>query len=572
MADKTTTLKMLLVGEDRSAGKALRGLGDDADHAGRKMSGVSSAAGMVKGALVGLVAAASVGPLIEGFKATTGAASDLNETVSKAKTIFGDSFGVMDQWSNGAAKSMGLSKQAALDASAGFGDMFLQLGFAGDSARKMSQDVVQMSADLGSFNNLPTAEVTDMIAASFRGEYDSLQRLIPNISASRVETEALAATGKKSAKELTAQEKAAATLAIVQRDGARAAGDFAKTSDGAANKAKINAARTAELSAAFGGLLGPVQAVAQDGFDQLLSAGEGVTAWLKENPAVIEGFAAGLSLAGDVLKGLAMIAAPVFAILVEGFAGVVDGVAAFLEGLSHVPGFEWAGPAAQKVKAIGEGAHAAARGLEVFTNQAWGLTGALGKVPAVTEAKVLAPGAKPSKADVDALVRSVGRVPGVTEAEIRTTADTYGVEVAKKAIASVKSQTVTIRVNYVGSTASLRGSAYVAVAKADGGLVQRFDAGGQVAGWSPHDRADNIPAMLTAREYVHPVAAVDHYGVAAMEAVRTRRATISYGDGGLVAGAGARGGASERPILLTTQLVVDGKVLAETVRRHNRSI
>jgi hypothetical protein len=31
-----------------------------------------------------------------------------------------------------------------------------------------------MSADLGSFNNTPTADIADMISAAFRGEYDSL--------------------------------------------------------------------------------------------------------------------------------------------------------------------------------------------------------------------------------------------------------------------------------------------------------------------------------------------------------------------------------------------------------------
>jgi hypothetical protein len=51
----------------------------------------------------------------------------------------------------------------------------------------------------------------------------------------------------------------------------------------------------------------------------------------------------------------------------------------------------------------------------------------------------------------------------------------------------------------------------------------KFAAGGTVGGYSPHDKADNIPAMLTANEYVQPVAAVKHYGTEFMEAVRTRR-------------------------------------------------
>jgi TP901 family phage tail tape measure protein len=47
--------------------------------------------------------------------------------------------------------------------------------------------------------------------------------------------------------------------------------------------------------------------------------------------------------------------------------------------------------------------------------------------------------------------------------------------------------------------------------------------GGVVPGWSPHPKADNIPALLTAREFVQPVDAVDYYGLSFMEAVRTKK-------------------------------------------------
>lgn len=50
-----------------------------------------------------------------------------------------------------------------------------------------------------------------------------------------------------------------------------------------------------------------------------------------------------------------------------------------------------------------------------------------------------------------------------------------------------------------------------------------FAEGGQIGGWSPHPKADNIPAMLTAREWVQPVAAVDYYGAAAMSAIQHRQ-------------------------------------------------
>jgi hypothetical protein len=217
-------------------------------HLGGAFAGAFAAVGVV-------TAVSAVGDYIS---SAIGAASDLSETVNKSGAIFGDNAGQIEKWASTAAQSVGLSKAAALEAAAGFGNMFQQLGFAGDVAADMSTDVVQLSADLGSFNNLPTADVADRISAAFRGEYDSLQALIPNINAARVEQEALATTGKAAASELTAQEKAAAVLAIVHKDGAAAAGDFAKTSDGLANSQKILQADLENVKTEIGTALLPV--------------------------------------------------------------------------------------------------------------------------------------------------------------------------------------------------------------------------------------------------------------------------------------------------------------------------
>ena len=70
----------------------------------------------------------------------------------------------------------------------------------------------------------------------------------------------------------------------------------------------------------------------------------------------------------------------------------------------------------------------------------------------------------------------------------------------------------------------------------DRGTWQARADGGPITGYSPHKRADNIRALLTAGEFVQPVDTVRHYGAAAMEAVRQRKADIvpRYASGGLV--------------------------------------
>jgi hypothetical protein len=232
MAFNTFTVAAKL---DADASGVSRGV-SDAEGSFGKLGGFAKNAGLAVAAGLALGAA---GAIKLGGDAIS-AASDLAETESKVRQLFGgQTAAALGKWSDDAATKLGLSKAAALDAAAGFGNMFTQLGQSAPEAAKTSEKVVQLAADLGSFNNIPTAEAADKISAAFRGEYDSLQSLIPNINAARVEKEALAATGKETADQLTAEEKAMAALKIVTEDGAKAQGDFARTSGGLANQQKI---------------------------------------------------------------------------------------------------------------------------------------------------------------------------------------------------------------------------------------------------------------------------------------------------------------------------------------------
>lgn len=243
------------------------------DGAISRASAKGSAIGSAIGSGIGNLAAGgidkAVGAVSNFISGSISQAGDLNETMSKTQAIFGESSGSITDWSKNAATSFGLSQQEALTAASSFGDMFLQLGATGTGAATSSKGLVQMAADLGSFSNVDPTDVLQRIQGAMRGEYDSLQALIPNINAARVEQEALKTTGKKSAKELTALEKAQAVQAIITKDGARAVGDFAKTADGAANKQRTLTAQTKDQQAALGqkllpayiGFLGVMQSV-----------------------------------------------------------------------------------------------------------------------------------------------------------------------------------------------------------------------------------------------------------------------------------------------------------------------
>lgn len=380
------------------ASDVVEGVGGKFDGLGSKLSKFGVAAGAA--ALAGGLAAAKIG------WDWANVASDQGESLNKMSAIFGESAADIEKWAGDAAKNMGMSKTAALDVASGFGDMFLQLGFAGDQATTMSKSIAQLSADVGSFNNLPTAAVADKISAAFRGEYDSLQSIIPTINAAAVETKALGMTGKDSAKELTAQEKAAATYQLVLEGTTRAQGDFAKTSDGLANRQKTLGAMWDDLKARVGEKLLPALERLGNWFmDDGLPALEDFGGWLEDKlwPALEKGYETvmpginkaleilGLNGAdgGDAMKALgdfitdtlipalAWLANEVLPIvatnmrmnidgakalwaglqwlwdnvkrfasgLLMAFADVVDGFAWLLTQVGKVPGFKWAAEA-----------------------------------------------------------------------------------------------------------------------------------------------------------------------------------------------------------------------------------
>ena len=100
----STTLKAVLIGEDRSlsrtmkgASKSVEGVGDDMDRTGKKSGLLAGSMGKMGGAIAAGAAVAGVAVVGFAFQSVQ-AASDLNQTLSKSKVIFGDSAAEIETW------------------------------------------------------------------------------------------------------------------------------------------------------------------------------------------------------------------------------------------------------------------------------------------------------------------------------------------------------------------------------------------------------------------------------------------------------------------------------------------
>lgn len=292
-----TTVKVRFIGEDVSLGKTTTEIETKAGRMGSIFEGIGQAIGQGLSNLPGMVAGFANGAIDK--------ASDVNESMSKVNTVFKDNSGIVETWANKAAKNLGLSKGAALDAAGGLGNMFTQLQIGTKEAAVMSSSMGDLAADFASFHNADITDVLDAQSAAFRGEYDSLQKFVPTINAAAVETEALMETGKKNAKELTAQEKAMATYHLMIDGAGEAMGDFSRTSDGLANKQRIQAAEWENMQATIGQKLLPIKMKLTDFImTKLLPAlqqlGEWVqkaSAWFNEHREVVAAVAVGILVA-----------------------------------------------------------------------------------------------------------------------------------------------------------------------------------------------------------------------------------------------------------------------------------
>lgn len=253
MADRDLLVRIL--GDDRDLQSSLKNTERSIQQIDKRTASFGRNIGRAFAAAGIAVGTAAV---FKGLEDSIEAASALNEELSKSKQIFGDNAQFIKNWSETTAESFGVSQRAALEATGIFGNLFRVVELAPDQAAKMSQSLVELAADLASFNNADPSDVLQALRSGLIGEVEPLRRYGVLLSEARVQQVAMAATGKSNAKELTNQEKALARYNIILQDTAPAQGDFARTSGGLANQSRILRAQLANLSAELGDNLIPL--------------------------------------------------------------------------------------------------------------------------------------------------------------------------------------------------------------------------------------------------------------------------------------------------------------------------
>lgn len=133
---------------------------------------------------------AAVGGLGFALKDSVKAASDVNESLSKNKQLFGDYAKGIEKLSDKSAMSFGVSKRALLEYTGVFGNLTRAQGFSEKSSAQMSVRLTKLAADLASFNNTSIDEALTSLRSGMVGETEPLRKFGIQLSAVAVQAEA----------------------------------------------------------------------------------------------------------------------------------------------------------------------------------------------------------------------------------------------------------------------------------------------------------------------------------------------------------------------------------------------
>jgi len=228
--------------------------------AGGSKAGAALGGGLVAsfGKFVPVLGGLLVGAgIVDVFKDSVSAASDLNESTNAVRVTFGDLAGEIDRLGNTSATRLGLSKNQFNGLATQFSSFATTIAGKGGDAVTILDDLTTRGADFASVYNLDVKDALTLFQSGLAGETEPLRRFGIDLSAASVEAYAYANGIAAAGAPLTEQQKIQARYAFLMAQTAKTQGDFANTSDQLANSQRIFEAKLENVRAKLGDALLP---------------------------------------------------------------------------------------------------------------------------------------------------------------------------------------------------------------------------------------------------------------------------------------------------------------------------
>ncbi len=197
--------------------------------------GLERAGKQLQGVGRGLTAAVTL-PLVGIGTAALAVASDAEEMQSKFNVVFGGMAESAKAWAETQATAMNRSSLDLQGYLATLQDTFVPLGFAGEQAAALSQQMVQLGVDLGSFNNIASDQAIANLTSALVGNHEAVRSFGIIITQATLAQELLNMGIEGGVQAATEQEKVLARMNIILGSTTAAQGDAARTSGSFANQ------------------------------------------------------------------------------------------------------------------------------------------------------------------------------------------------------------------------------------------------------------------------------------------------------------------------------------------------
>lgn len=215
----------------------------------KQMTGIQS---LAKKAGAALASAFAVKKLVDFGQQCIELGSDLQEVQNVVDVTFPNMSEKVNNFSESAAASFGLSETMAKKFTGTFGSMAKAFGFSEEQAYEMSSSLTGLAGDVASFYNITQDEAYTKLKSVFTGETESLKDLGVVMTQTALDSYALANGFGKTTQSMSEAEKVALRYAFVQDQLSTASGDFARTSDGWANQVRVLNLQFDSLKATIG--------------------------------------------------------------------------------------------------------------------------------------------------------------------------------------------------------------------------------------------------------------------------------------------------------------------------------
>jgi hypothetical protein len=221
-----------------------------------KAVGFGSAIGTMAGNLVYDLGRRALGAVKDFVGSSIDAFNDLNESLNALEVVYGEHAEGIMALGEASAQSLGVSNAEFNNHAVSISAFAKQIAGEGGDVVGTVDELTKRTADFASVMNIDFGEAAAKFRSGLAGESEPLRRYGIDVSAARIETQALADGIWDGAGKMTEAQKVQARYNAIMEQTALTTGDFANTADEAANKQRILEAELENQKALLGqGLL-----------------------------------------------------------------------------------------------------------------------------------------------------------------------------------------------------------------------------------------------------------------------------------------------------------------------------